>query len=71
LEKQRYLAEHAGAVWHVDVYGGVLQGVVIAEIELVHEDQNVVLPPWVGKEITGDAFYRKINLAAGRRATRA
>jgi CYTH domain-containing protein len=70
LEKQRYFVEHAGAMWNVDVYGGVLQGVVIAEIELEHEGQKVVLPLWVGKEITGDAFYKKINLAAARRATR-
>jgi CYTH domain-containing protein len=72
LEKHRYFVEHAGTMWHVDVYGGVLQGVVIAEIELEQEGQKVVLPAWVGKEITGDAFYKKINMAAARRrATRA
>ena len=70
LEKQRYLVEHAGAIWHIDVYGGVLKGVVIAEIELKQEDQKFALPPWVGKEVTGDEFYKKINLAAARRATR-
>ena len=71
LEKQRYLVEHAGMVWHIDVYGGILNGVVIAEIELKQEDQKFVLPPWIGKEVTGNAFYKKINLAAARRATRA
>ena len=70
LEKQRYFVEHAGAIWHVDVYGGVLQGIVIAEIELEQEGQKVVLPTWIGKEITGDAFYKKINMVAARRATR-
>ncbi len=34
LEKQRFFVEDAAATWHVDVYGGILQGVVIAEIEL-------------------------------------
>ena len=34
LEKQRYFVEHAGTIWHIDVYGGVLKGVVIAEITL-------------------------------------
>ena len=53
LEKQRYFVEHAGMMWNVDIYGGVLQGVVIAEIELEQEGQKVVLPAWVGKEITG------------------
>jgi CYTH domain-containing protein len=71
LEKQRYFVEHAGTIWHIDVYGGVLNGVVIAEIELKQEDQKFALPPWIGKEVTGNEFYKKINLAAARRATRA
>ena len=70
LEKQRYFVEHAGAIWHVDAYGGILQGIVIAEIELKQEDQKVVLPAWIGKEITGNSFYKKINMAAARRAAR-
>src|SRR5262249_14213163 len=37
LEKQRFFVEHAGAVWHIDVYDGILDGFVIAEIELKHE----------------------------------
>ena len=41
LEKQRFLVEDAGATWHVDVYGGILQGVVIAEIELKQEGQEL------------------------------
>ena len=71
LEKQRYLVGHEGTIWHIDVYGGILKGVVIAEIELKQEDQKFVLPPWIGKEVTGNEFYKKINLAAARRATRA
>ena len=70
LEKQRYFVEHAGMMWYVDVYGGVLQGVVIAEIELKQEGQKVVLPAWIGKEVTGNSFYKKINMAAAHRATR-
>ena len=34
LEKQRFFVENAGATWHVDVYGGILQGIVIAEIAI-------------------------------------
>jgi CYTH domain-containing protein len=71
LEKQRYLGEDVGTIWHVDVYGGILNGVVIAEIELKQEDQKFALPSWIGKEVTGNQFYKKINLAAARRATRA
>jgi CYTH domain-containing protein len=64
LEKQRFFVENAGATWQVDVYGGVLQGVVIAEIELKQESQELILPRWIGKEVTGDSFYKKINMRA-------
>ena len=60
LEKQRFFVEDAGATWYVDVYGGILQGVIIAEIELNQEDQDLTLPPWIGKEVTDDSFYKKI-----------
>ena len=62
LEKQRFFVEDSGTTWHVDVYGGILQGVVIAEIELRQETQKLILPPWIGKEVTGDPFYKKINM---------
>ena len=25
LEKQRYLSEHAGTIWYIDVYGGIME----------------------------------------------
>src|SRR6516225_10049756 len=64
LEKQRFFVEDAAATWQVDVYSGTLQGVVIAEIELKQESQELILPPWIGKEVTGNSFYRKINMRA-------
>jgi adenylate cyclase len=41
-----------------------LNGVVIAEIELKQETQALILPNWVGKEVTDDPFYAKINMHA-------
>jgi len=64
LQKQRFFVENAEATWHVDVYSGILQGVVIAEVELPHATQELTLPRWIGKEITGDSFYKKINMRA-------
>jgi adenylate cyclase len=64
LEKERFFVEDAGATWHVDVYGGILNGVIIAEIELKQETQTLILPSWVGKEVTGDPSYKKINMRA-------
>ncbi|MDE4911139.1 CYTH domain-containing protein [Methylobacterium sp. 092160098-2] len=65
LEKTRYRVVHAGATWDVDVFGGGLSGLILAEIELEREDQPVVLPPWVEGEVTGDARYRNSRLSAG------
>jgi CYTH domain-containing protein len=62
LEKQRFYVEDAEATWQVDVYEGILQGVIIAEIELKQESQELILPRWIGKEVTGDSFYKKINM---------
>lgn len=65
LEKTRFRVEHAGAAWDVDVFGGALSGLILAEIELEREDQPVILPSWVGREVTDDARYRNSRLAGG------
>jgi CYTH domain-containing protein len=64
LEKQRFFVQEAGAMWYVDVYCGLLQGTVLAEVELKDETQQLSIPGWVGSEVTGDPFYRKINMRA-------
>ena len=64
LDKRRYFVEASPAIWHVDVYTGLLDGVVLAEIELRQENEALVLPSWVGREVTGDLRYRKFNLLA-------
>jgi adenylate cyclase len=64
LEKQRFFVEDAGATWHVDIYCGLLQGVVLAEVELKDATQELIIPDWVGTEVTGDPFYRKVNMRA-------
>jgi len=66
LPKTRYVAPYGGRIWHVDVYEGALKGVVLAEVELPSETAEVTLPPWIGKEVTGNPAYKKINLMNGR-----
>lgn len=51
------------SLWEVDFFHGNLQGLVIAEIELVHPDQEFVKPHWLGREITGDKQYSNYALA--------
>src|SRR3974377_1410247 len=43
LEKERFFVEDAGGTWHVDVYSSILQGVVIAEIEIKQEDKELLV----------------------------
>lgn len=59
LEKVRHTVPFGGLNWQVDVYMGPLAGVVFAEVELEHPDQEVQLPPWVGDEVTHDPRFRK------------
>ena len=66
LEKVRHCVPYAGVIWNVDVYGGILSGVVIAEVELNRADQDLQLPDWIGPEVTDDPNYRKINMIARR-----
>jgi adenylate cyclase len=48
LDKVRHFVSCAGAIWQVDVYEGLLDGVALAEIELRDEDQKLALPDWIG-----------------------
>jgi len=52
-EKTRYLWRgEDGFLWEVDEFEGGIAGLVIAEIELKSEDQEVMIPSWLGMEIT-------------------
>jgi CYTH domain-containing protein len=68
LDKIRHFVSHAGDTWEVDVYEGLLDGVVLAEIELADADQRLTLPDWIGADVTADPTYRKINMVAARLA---
>jgi adenylate cyclase len=57
IEKVRYRVDHAGLTWEIDEFLGANAGLVLAEVELGHPDQPVELPPWVGREVTGDRRY--------------
>jgi len=62
IDKTRYLVEHEGHVWEVDVFEGSNKGLVIAEVELDSEEEAFSLPSWVIQEVTDDARYFNSNL---------
>ena len=69
LTKTRYFVPHGPLTWEIDVYKGVLAGVILAEVELPSETTELVLPAWVGQEVTGNPEYKKINMVNARIGT--
>ncbi|UEM18869.1 CYTH domain-containing protein [Skermanella mucosa] len=63
IEKVRYTLPYAGLAWEIDVFGGLNAGLVVAEVELSHPEQEITLPHWVGREITYDARYGNSSLS--------
>lgn len=57
IEKYRYHIDFEGFVWEVDVFLGENEGLVVAEIELEHEEQHFKKPDWIGEEVTNDRRY--------------
>jgi adenylate cyclase len=63
VEKTRYHVPHAGRHWEVDLYAGDNDGLVLAEVEIESEAAAVELPPWLGREVSGEARYYASSLA--------
>lgn len=64
LHKTRTTIAVAELHWEVDEFFGDNVGLIVAEVELVRADQPVVLPDWVGAEVTHDPRYLNANLIA-------
>ncbi|WP_190810188.1 CYTH domain-containing protein [Flagellimonas sp. S3867] len=63
LEKIRYEVPNGDHMYEVDEFLGENQGLIIAEIELNHEDEIFGKPKWLGKEVTGDIKYYNSQLS--------
>ncbi len=57
IEKYRTKIKLNDDTWEVDEFVGDNEGLVIAEIELKDENQKIILPDWVGEEVTNDYRY--------------
>jgi adenylate cyclase len=63
IEKVRYKIEHAGKTWEVDEFFGENDGLIIAEIELLSENEKYEIPAWVGDEVTENPRYYNAYIA--------
>jgi adenylate cyclase len=63
IRKVRHHVRHRGYLYEVDVYNDVLEGLVVAELETRDRVAPEMLPPWLGREITGEIRYSNASLA--------
>ena len=68
VEKVRHHVSFGGLDWEIDVYEGLLAGVVLAEVELDRIDRDISIPEWVGAEVTDRPEYKKRTMLAARQA---
>ncbi len=63
IDKTRYDLLFHGNLFEVDVFHGENEGLIIAEVELSHENQPFETPYWLGEEVTGDVKYYNSELS--------
>jgi adenylate cyclase len=62
IEKERFVVPWGDLAWEIDVFAGENAGLIIAEMELRHEDEHIDLPDWIGAEVTGQRAYYNSSL---------
>lgn len=63
IDKTRYRIPVGQHTWEVDVFHGLNDGLVVAEIELASEDEAFERPDWLAEEVTHDWRYTNASLA--------
>ena len=62
IDKHRHKEVHGGKTWEIDVFHGLNQGLVVAEIELTSEDEAFETPSWAVMEVSSDPRYYNSSL---------
>lgn len=57
IDKIRYEVKLGKHIFEIDEFFGDNEGLIIAEVELEHENESFETPEWLGKEVTGDIKY--------------
>ena len=57
IVKKRWKVPVGGHIWEVDIFEGENSGLVLAEIELEHEEESFNRPSWLGDEVSDDSRY--------------
>lgn len=62
IEKTRHYVEYNGHTWEIDEFHGDNAGLILAELEVEHEDETFDPPPWLGTEVSNDPRYYNVCL---------
>lgn len=63
IEKIRYHIPKGNHLFEVDEFFGDNSGLIIAEVELNHENEAFEKPSWLGNEVTGQIQYYNSQLS--------
>ena len=63
IKKKRYFIQKGDHEFEVDEFSGDNSGLILAEIELMDEDEDFIRPSWLGEEVTGDIRYYNSQLS--------
>ena len=64
IEKNRYKICYKSTLWEIDEFLGNNKGLIVAEVELSHENQPYDKPDWIGEEVSTDKRYYNYNLSS-------
>ena len=62
IDKTRYLIEYKNHTWELDIFHGLNDGLIVAEVELNDENEDIELPNWIREEVSNDTRYYNSNL---------
>ena len=57
IDKTRFYVKSENHIYEVDEFYGDNIGLVVAEIELISENESFQKPTWLGEEVTGNKSY--------------
>jgi len=63
IEKYRYLIKVGNHIYEVDEFLGDNKGLIVAEVELLNEEETFEKPLWLGEEVTGIVKYYNSNIS--------
>lgn len=63
IDKTRYEVKSGNHIYEIDIFSGINEGLIMAEIELESENEFFEKPSWLGKEVTNDERYYNAYLS--------